>query len=272
MTTTMDLMDRAQMEAVQADELKVGKDALITTSQNVPATIPEIPAECSMEGMEGIGQADLMVPRMRVLQPTSKLEGEAGEFHFNLTGETKKTVVAVLLRVQKGRVMWNPDDLAAAPVCASDNAIHPRSGGLHSGNYPCAECPQAQWGAENTPPPCSQTYNFLAADTEDDNAPFMLSLSKTSLKHAKRIISVFVLKHKPLWSGPVRIMSILVTSDKGKWYEVTFTPAPAKGFDWRPYREMYLGMRAMELRTDTEQTSDQPAPPKGGLDEEELPF
>ena len=265
MTTTMDLMDRAQMEAVQADELKVGKDALATTSQNVPATIPEIPAELSMEGMEGIEQSDLMVPRMRVLQPTSKLDGTTGEFHFNLTGETKKTVVAVLLRVQKGRVMWNPDDLGAAPVCASDDDKMPRSGGTYAN--PCADCPMSKWGAENPPPACSATYNFLAADTEDDNAPFMLSLSKTSLKHAKRIISVFVLKHKPLWSGPVRIMSILVTGDKGKWYEVTFTPAPPKGFDWRPYREMYLGMKAMELRTDTE-----PTPPEGGLDEEELPF
>ena len=251
-------------------EVQSGETAIATTSQNVPATIPEIPADLSMEGMEGIEQSDLMVPRMRVLQPTSKLDGTTGGFHFNLTGETKKTVVAVLLRVQKGRVMWNPDDLAAAPVCASDDAKTPRSGGTYAN--PCADCPMSKWGAENTPPPCSATYNFLAADTEDDNAPFMLSLSKTSLKHAKRIISVFVLKHKPLWSGPVRIMSILVTSDKGKWYEVTFTPAPARGFDWRPYREMYLGMRAMELRTDTEQTSDQPTPPKGGLDEEEIPF
>ncbi len=248
-------------------EVESNATALATTSQNVPAIIPEIPAELSMEGMEDIGRDDLMVPRARVLQPTSKLEGKTGEFHFNLTGTTKKMIRAVLLRVQKGRVLWNPDDLAAAPVCASDDAIHPRSGGLHSGNYPCAKCPKAQWGTDNTPPACSATYNFLAADVEDENAPFMISLSKTSLKHGKRILSVFVLKHKPLYSGAVLIMSTLVTSDKGKWYEVTFTPTSTKGFDWRPYREMYLGMKAMELRTDTE-----PTPPEGGLDEEELPF
>jgi hypothetical protein len=269
MNEQLGLKERIEPEAQNAET------ALATTSQNVPATIPEIPAELSMEGMEGIDQSDLMVPRVRVLQPTSKLPGEAGEFHFNLTDTTKKTVVAVLLRVQKGRVMWNPDDLAAAPVCASDDDKMPRAGGTYAN--PCADCPMAKWGADSTPPACSQTYNFLAADTEDDNAPFMISLSKTSLKHGKRIISVFVLKHKPLYSAPVRLMSTLVTSDKGKWYEVTFTPSPAKGFDWRPYREMYLGMRAMELRTDTEQTSsqearDQPATPSGGLDEEELPF
>lgn len=266
MTDQLNLKERIEPEA-QSKEI-----AVVTTSQNVP----EIPADLSMEGMEGIDQSDLMVPRARVLQPTSKLEGEAGEFHFNLTGETKKTVLAVLLRVQKGRVMWDAEDLTAAPVCASDDDKTPRPGGVSNGR-PCITCQYAKWGQDNTPPPCSQTYNFLATDTEDDNAPFMLSLSKTSLKHAKRIISVFVLKHKPLYSAPVRIMSTLVTSDKGKWYEVTFTPAPAKGFDWRPYREMYLGMRAMELRTDTEQTAaseprDQPTPPEDGLGEEELPF
>ena len=251
--------------------------AVVTTSQNVPAIIPEIPADYSMEGMDGIGRDDLMVPRARVLQPTSKLEGETGWFHFNLTGTAKKTVVAVLLRVQKGRVMWDAEDLGAAPRCASDDDVMPRQGdGYLFG--PCADCDQSRWGADKTPPPCSQTYNFLAADTEDDDAPFMISLSKTSLKHAKRILSVFVLKHKPLFSAPVRIMSNLVTSEKGKWYEVTFTPAPAKGFDWRPYREMYLGMKAMDLSTDTERTDAPGASggdgvtPIGGLDEEELPF
>lgn len=271
MTDQLGLRERVEPEA-QSNET-----AIATTSQNVPATIPEIPADYSMEGMDGIDRSDLMVPRARVIQPTSKLEGDAGWFHFNLSGMAKKTVVAVLLRIQKGRVLWNPDDLAAAPVCASDDDKMPRPGGTYTG--PCVDCQMSKWGADNAPPPCSQTYNFLAADTEDDNAPFMMSLSKTSLKHAKRIISVFVLKHKPLYSGPVRIMSNLVTSDKGKWYEVTFTPAPAKGFDWRPYREMYLGMQAMELRTDTERTTDEPTVPGGedvtpigGLGEEDLPF
>ncbi len=270
MTTTMDLMDRAQMEAVQADELKVGKGALATTSQNVPATIPEIPAELSMEGMEGIGKDDLMIPRARVIQPTSKLDGEPGTFHFNLTGECKDAILAVLLRVKKGRVLWNEIGTSDAPRCASDDGLMPRSGGAFDG--PCDGCTQSRWGEGKTPPACGQTYNFLGADVEDDNTPFMMSLKGASIKHARRIISAFVLKHKPLYSAPVRILAALVTNDKGKFYEVTFMPEPVGGFDWQPYREMYLGLRAADLATDTEQTSDQPTPPEGGLDEEEIPF
>lgn len=260
MTSTMDLMTRAA--AKDSDEAT----AVATTSSNVPA----IPEDYGMEGMEGIGQEDLMIPRTRVIQPTSKLEGDAGRFHFSLTGECKPSILAVLLRVKKGRVLWSEIGTSDAPRCASDDGLTPRSGGAFDG--PCEGCSQSQWGAGKTPPACGQTYNFLGADLEDDNAPFMMSLKSSSIKHAKRILSVFVMKRQPLYATPVRIMSTLVTNDKGKFYEVTFTPTTVEGYDWQPYRDMYLGMKATDLSTDTAKTDQDEATPEGGLSEEEIPF
>ena len=209
------------------------------------------------EGLEDIDQDDLMIPRVRVIQPTSQLDGPPGAFHNNLSGQTKAAIRAALLKVTKSRVFWNTDDLKAAPLCASDDAKVPQT--VHAGKYAqkCDGCELAQWGKDKSgnpvPPQCRLTYNFLAADLDDDDTPFILSLAGASVKSARQIISVFVLKRKKLFSRPVYICANEVKNDKGRFYVVVITQNGGGGvFDWRPYQEMYLGLKATAITADTE--------------------
>jgi len=230
-----------------------------------------IPDEYLGEGLEGIDQDDLTMPRIRVIQPTSKLDGDPGTFHNNLTQATKKRIDAVLLRVTKSRVCWDSGDLAAPPVCASDDAITPRAEYEMVFAKTCASCPQARWGSDGVPPACRFTYNFLGADREDDDAPFVLSLSGASIKQAKRVISAFALKRKPLWSRPVTIQAVEVKNDKGRFYEVAIAPAQAaRDFDWQTYRGLYLALRGETIVADTAPTEGTDIPHID--DDEEMPF
>ncbi len=219
--------------------------------------IPDIPEEFATAGLEAVEQGDLIIPRARIVQPTSKLDSKPGEFYFNLTGESKAQIHAVLVNMTKGRVYWS-SDLAADPICASDDAKTPRQPAGQGCGPTCDRCPYAQWGEDGEKPACSLVYNFLAADIEADNAPFILSLHGASVKHAKTILSAFSLKRKPLFSQPVVIASTKVTNDKGVFYEVTMRPCGmesrggGRAFDWRPYAELYKGYKSLTIKADAD--------------------
>lgn len=224
--------------------------------------------DAGLDGLEDIDQSDLMLPRVRVIQPTSKLDGPAGSFHNSLSGESKPQIHAVLLRVTKSRVCWDPSDLAAPPLCASDDARTPRAANLGTYSADCASCPMAQWGKDGEPPQCRLTYNFLAADLDDEGTPFILSLAGASVKNARKIVSVFVLKRKKLFSRPVKIESVEVKNDRGRYFEVVLSLNGGGDFDWRPYQDMYLGLKETAITADTESETVAPA-----TDEvEDLPF
>lgn len=213
--------------------------------------IPDIPEELATAGLDAVEQSDLIIPRVRIVQPTSKLDGRPGEFYFNLTGESKPQIRAVLVNMTKGRVYWS-SDLAGDPICASDNAKTPRTPVQGCGPT-CETCAYAQWGEDGEKPACSLVYNFLAADLEEDNSPFIISLHGASAKHAKTILSAFSLKRKPLFSEPVVIASSEVKNDKGRFYEVTIRPnGGARGFDWRPYAELYKAYQDLTVRADAD--------------------
>lgn len=221
----------------------------------LPAVIPPIPAEYADEGMEEIERDDIALPRVRVLQPTSQLEGPRGEFHFSLTGKCKKTIPGVLLRVAKGRVYWEKGNLSGAPLCASDDSKMPRT--QYVGGYAdrCADCELKEWHQDGTPPECGLTYSFLGVDIEEKDTPFLLTMRGTSVKHARNAFSAPKLQGAPLYATPVTISSVHRTTEKGSFYEVVIVPREVANFDWRPYREMYLLLKTETITADTEQTN-----------------
>ena len=263
-------LSRPRKKREEAD-LEAAEQALLAIPDpTAEQTLPAIPDEYAREGMEDIDIDDLTLPRVRVIQPTSKLEGERGHFHYNLTNECMRTINAVLLKVTKTRVYWDPDDLAAPPCCASDDNKQPRA--EHVGKFTptglCKDCAHVAWGEDRTPPDCRLTYTFLAADRDNDDTPFLIGLAGSSAKHAKKLLSTFFLKSAPLWARPVVINSMEVKNDKGRFYEVLIVPNGGEAFDWRPYRAMYLALQAATITADTEPTLDT----DGAAKEGELPF
>lgn len=241
------------------------------------ATIPDIPEELAMAGLEAMDSSDLVLPRARVLQPTSKLDGERGHFHFNLTGECKPQIKAVLVDFTKTRVYWS-DTLGDRPFCASDDTRAPRAD--YAGKYAdaCETCPWAQ-RVNDEPSACQLHYNFLAVDLED-NTPFIITLHGKSIQHAKAILTYFRIKKRALFEEPVIITSVDSKNDKGRFYEITIRAMSGQGpFDWQPYAQMHRAYKAATLGPETERAErpldDEPEPETVAMpdiSEEPLPF
>lgn len=209
-------------------------------------------------GAEVLDRSDMIMPRVRVRQPTSKFGApqDAGKIHNNLTEQFNEGIEAVVLRVSKGRVMWPAEfDGGNEPACASDDAIVPREGsGLNDKQSgPCAVCPMAQWGDDHVPPACSLVYTYLCADRAGDDMPFLLSAMRTSAKAAKKLntlIKMFGIKRS------ITIVTNLVSGDQGQWYELLFQAGEAlPAEEVQKYAGMAAALAGVMMAVDTENTA-----------------
>lgn len=192
--------------------------------QETALAIPAPSAMTSPLGLEGVKETeDLIIPRIRVVQPTSKISDQAGMFHNNVTNTLKPEVRCLLLKLQRTRVYWDPEDLTAPPLCASNDAKEPRSEFQENNWVPesgaCDDCVKSKWHANGDKPVCALGYTFLGVDL-DAGMPFFLNLSRTSARTAKQIITVFVATHQALCSRLVTLRTEAVESKKGKWFIV----------------------------------------------------
>lgn len=121
---------------------------------------------------------------------------EAGNFE-----EHARLEDVVLVGVQAGRVMWDPDMPPASGVyvCRSPNNVTPDPTGQFEG--PCATCPNAQWGErpkdkskQAKKPLCDKTQSLLFR--RQDGTYFVLKASRSSLGPTEAFISRAFLTRK----------------------------------------------------------------------------
>ena len=171
-------------------------------------------------GTEDLVREDLVIPRVRLVQPTSALDGNAGELYNSLTGESQAEIRAIILRIGKSRVMW-PEGFERnqSPLCASNDGIAPRP--EFAGEYAerCEGCPMTEWGDDGTPPRCAFGYTYLCSDVGCDDLPFVLTASRSNLKAARTLNTL----SKAF--GPRRqvvISAQQAISDRGKYFTLRF--------------------------------------------------
>lgn len=195
----------------------------------VPAVVPESPqppATVSQggAGLEGFGTEDLVIPRMRIAQPTNRQGWRAGHFVETLSEEHFAELTEVVtLQVQKARVYFTPD--SSDPLCASDDNIRPSARIERPQADLCAQCPKSQWSeganGRRIKPPCSETWNFLIAK---DGMPYFLSFHGAALSETKKLVTALVLRGKqknlPAWGFRFDCGLKQVTFDQG----VAFMP------------------------------------------------
>lgn len=218
----------------------------------------EVNQRVEVVGAEVLERSDIILPRVRLRQPTSKFgtPQDAGKFHNNLTETFAAQIEAAPLRVAKGRVMW-PEAYSGdnAPECASDDGVQPRAGNELRNRQPgpCAICPMAQWEEDGTPPRCSLVYTYLFADRADD-MPFLLSAMRTSARAAKKLnslIKMFGIRQS------IVIKSELVNGDQGQWYELVFQAGGVLTPDEvRRYGGMAASLAGVAMAVDTEAESE----------------
>ena len=182
-----------------------------------------------MLGLEVFDTGDLVIPRYKIVQPTSK-EGTPGVFKNNLTNEETEKVRVVVLSASKGRVCWG-ENLDADPICRSSDGLRPSDNIEKPVNSVCGTkengkrfepvCRNAIWRENNERPLCNEVINLLCVST-DDQVPFFLSLHGTQLKPVRALLSALGLRKKSLYEYQVTLGLKETTNYKGKFFVIQF--------------------------------------------------
>lgn len=202
-------------------------------TKNLPATLEGLEG---FTGYESFPDESWVIPRTKVVQPTSK-EGTPGNFRNNLTGLETETINAVLIKVEPGRVWWNKDDPGSElPLCRSYDGWDPDPAIENPPSDHCCipkivggkkmktdVCPQAAWGSDHTPPVCGETFSLLFIDL-DDLLPFWLVASSTSIGAVKKYVSSIGLRKRKLPEFKT-VLSLEEERKKGRYFVLKFAPA-----------------------------------------------
>lgn len=207
---------------------KKREEALTTQTNKAPlARIPEGPI-----GQENIEPEDLVIPRIRLLQPLSKevveRKSEAGHFAISITGEILPKLQILFFYHTKSRVCFaRAIDKAAGEgvACISMDAK------LGSRGENCAECALSMWddtvkvadrvkGQKTSGPECNLCFNYpcFVLNSQNPDMPVALSVMRTSLKIGREINSFIRLCRAQWWTKVFEVYSELRKGEKGSYY------------------------------------------------------
>lgn len=178
-------------------------------------------------GFENVKIEDLIVPRIRLLQPTSDGVtdglGKMGQFQDSLSGKIMEDELElVLMGMKNGAVYFEPGGKSKKTKCKSENGITNLMG------QECVKCPFGEyWGKfheDGTPPACSGTKEFLTVKRNSLMTrpyPMFLSFLKTSYGLGKRLISMARYSGEDIFARSYVIGSEKVQNDKGTFSKFT---------------------------------------------------
>lgn len=226
----------------------------------------QIPEELQgYTGFETIDPSAFVIPRMKIVQPTSK-EGTQGSLRINLTGDEFAAMDVVIVKAMQGRVMWdqgNPGN--EKPLCRSSDFLHPDSSIENPPSPECVRqvtsttkktmlksvCPNSGWNGSEKPA-CGETWNLLCIQ-KDEFLPFWLSLAGTSIAPVRRYLSAIALRRCPLWQFETVIATEEQKGDRGRYFVVKFTsPKPIT----REFEDQLIPMVAELKNADIKRTFD----------------
>lgn len=181
-----------------------------------------------MDGFENIGQEDLSLGKIKLLQATSQevneRKGLAGQFYNSQTGESSDEVICYFLKVSKPRSAFErPYVKGSKPKCRS---IDGKCGISSTGaKRSCANCPDANWdvakSAGKSKPDCTESYAWLGALAED-GAPFRFTCSGDNVKITRQFINTLIHKRVAMFCHTVKLTAEQVSNNKGTYYVVKY--------------------------------------------------
>jgi hypothetical protein len=202
-----------------------------------------VPGGYGIEGMEGLGVEDMIVPRWDILQPTSRKDGTPGHFSLNLSGETRETVDAVILKISKTRVLWSGNPQDRVPECSSTDGVTGRTHGE------CAGCNFSLFDPTGVAKVCKQGYTYLCCDPENPEMLFLISMYGSSVSSAKVLNSQFLQKRRSPYTAVVAFKTVVKVGDKGKYFvhepRITRWLQPA---EFAPYQDLSRMMAGVAIR------------------------
>lgn len=233
-----------------------------------------VPAAQAVDELDPLGQVrkqDLILPTRKLVQPVSRMDGaskHSGEFWDNLSGEYKTQLRVAILKLSYSRALFAKGGFDAPPICASDNAIAPRSRVEFEGQTTgpaCDVCPFSEWGSAGEGrrgQACRESRNLLCLDL-DTADPFLLSISGVNIKPWSAFATSRGRTGQGFLAAETIIASVIQKFDAGQAFVVTFKTGK-KLDDEATARVRQLASRYVDLALDLDE---EPEPP-----EDELPL
>ena len=216
----------------------------------------------TIEGLEDLTmEEDLILPRWRIVQYSSTIEGKPGQFNNNLTGEIRDYLELVVLKVTPSRARFDDERNL---VCISRNGYFSTSG------QSCLDCEFSQWGPNGEPPDCSRGYTLICLDPRDDSLCLVGAL-RTSVPSVKRYNSLLAHKKRPPFAFLTRFTAKDTVGPKGKYFVLNLELAAENLPDKvSQYRQRYQALANVRITEAEEPIYEEPLEEE--LVEMELPF
>ena len=177
-------------------------------------------ANVAPEGLEHVKPSDIVLPRVKLVQPVSQGDvGKPGEFVNDVTQEAFGERRIHFVRYYPGRMMWGEE--ADVPLCVSRDGDLPDPSIAEPPSETCGDCKCSQW-IDNKKPECSQTYGFSLIDL-DTMMPCAIQLSRSSSYAARRVLTYAFLNQVPLKKLSCKMSSKEMKQGRGVYYVVDFS-------------------------------------------------
>lgn len=208
-------------KAKKQDEVKSETDVAVTTPKVNIATLTNEKALAEAlkpaPGTEEIGNEDITLPRLRLIQDNSAevkaKEGVSGKLKHTLTSEFFDTVEFIPIAMHKTRIMFDTDNREGAPICRSNDTK------IGSDGTECIKCDNSKWTA-GKPPLCNNTFNYLVVRPEEVGntiMPTILSFMKTSAQAALKLNTAVecTFPRQPFWTKVWKVIPRVKRFPKG---------------------------------------------------------
>jgi hypothetical protein len=231
--------------------MKKDKTKELATTGAPSAALANVPAFLkgeAVQGLDNIDRADLILPRIKLMQDMSpevqEGKAKAGELVNSLTGQNYGTRLEfVPLTNSKTRMFWQDRKEGNAVLCSSDDGKHPKdptaaakiAKKMKLKEFPvtmpdCKSCPFGNWaeddaGGDREAPRCTSYYNFPML-IKGDSSPSALTMSRTKLKVGRKLLSLVVLSgdNVSIYAKRYELSTVKEKSDLGTYYNYAIKP------------------------------------------------
>jgi hypothetical protein len=252
--------NKATVQAETPEVLIPQSTQLIPRDQ---AGLPGIPDELQgFTGLEGIDVSAFVIPRIKLVQPTSK-EGTAGMYRINLTGDEFTDLPIIVIKAIQARTMWDPDPKSEEVLCRSYDFMKPDSSIIKPYSPICAKkitnlkkqevltvvCPQGKWRKDekgnDVKPECAETYNLLCLQAED-LLPFWITLAGVSIGPVRKYLSAIALRRCRLFQWETVLSSEMKTEPQKHYVAKFSTPKPVPTENAQVVAQTIIELNLME--------------------------
>ena len=177
-------------------------------------------------GFENIEKSDLLLPRLKLLQPMSPEVAELGQkpgtIYLPLGNKSYGTKIEVTPVLHfRSRIKFIPRDDGGGIDCSSPDSRIPRDTTKYAAT--CAACPEALWNdnaknKKDKQPRCSMSDNFLCL-VGDSTEPVLVTFDRSKLKTSKKWYSLGGLKSgSDMWDWVYELSVVPEKNEQGDNY------------------------------------------------------